>query len=157
MLLTLQFLGWTLIAAGVVPFNTPMICVQCLTSGLGIGLWNLANVRAVMAIVPVMGRPHFLALYSVAANLTLGLVPLVWGPVMDALDRWRVVWGWWTWNNYTLFYAVLTATMLAGMVLLRSVAEPEAMTWDRFTRELLVDMPARGVSRVIGRLRGPGL
>jgi hypothetical protein len=108
-----------------------------------------------MGIVPHMGRPHFLALYSVASNLTVGLVPLAWGPVMDYFNHWHVTWGWWQWNSYSLFYCALAFTMCVGLFMLRSVVEPITMTWDVFMTELLVKTPSRAVSRLIGRLRGP--
>jgi hypothetical protein len=52
---------------------------------------------------------------------------------------------------------VLAFTMVLGLMMLRDVQEPEAMNWDVFTRELLVNTPARAVSRVISRMRAPGL
>jgi MFS family permease len=150
-----HFLGWASVAAKIIPFNSVVICIQIFTSGLGGALWNLANVRIVMGIVPHMGRPHFLALYSVASNLTIGLVPLLWGPVMDGLDRWHVAWGYWQWNSYSLFYCTLAFTMGVGLFMLRAVVEPISMTWDVFMTELLVKTPSRAVSRLIGRIRGP--
>ena len=113
-----------------------------------------------IGIVPVMGRAHFLALYSVGANLIVALVPLVWGKVIDQLTvmHWEVAWGAWHWNDFSLFYVTLGFTMLAGLVLLRAVPESgELMKWDDFTHELLVKTPARAVGRVFSRLRGPGL
>jgi hypothetical protein len=154
-LLVCHFTGWACVAAGIVPFNYLVLSIQLFTSGMGGALWNLANVRTVMGIVPHLGRPHFLALYSVASNLTVGLVPLLWGPVMDFLDRWHVAWGYWQWNSYSLFYCVLAFTMGISLFMLRSVVEPITMTWDVFMTELLVKTPSRAVSRLIGRLRGP--
>jgi len=110
-----------------------------------------------MGIVPHMGRPHFLALYSVASNLTLGLIPLLWGPVMDYLGLWHVNWGFWQWNCFSLFYCALAFTIVFGLYMLRSVVEPITMTWDVFMQELLVKTPSRAVSRLIGRLRGPSV
>jgi Na+/melibiose symporter-like transporter len=156
-LLTLHFTGWGCVAAGILPFNWTVLVMQAVTSGFGLALWNLANVRMIMGIVPVMGRAHFLALYSVASNLTLGIVPLVWGPVMDYLEHWRVAWGYWNWNSYSLLYAVLTLTMMIGVGVLQTLDEPKKMTWDVFMSELLVKTPSRAVSRLIGRLRGPGI
>jgi len=152
-LLVCHFSGWAGVAAGIIPFNTVVLCIQIFTSGLGGALWNLANVRIVMGIVPVMGRPHFLALYSVVGSLTVGLVPLAWGPVMDYLDHWRAAWGYWQWNSYSLLYCVLAFTMGVALFMLRSVAEPKTMTWDFFMTELLVKTPSRAVSRLISRLR----
>lgn len=157
LLLVCHFSGWASVAAGIIPFNTVVLCIQTFTAGLGGALWNLSNVRTVMGIVPHMGRPHFLALYSVASNLTVGLVPLAWGPVMDYLDRWHVAWGWWQWNSYSLFYCMLAFTIGVGLFMLRSVVEPVTMTWDVFMTELLVKTPSRAMSRLIGRLRGPGI
>lgn len=156
-LLALHFFGWGSVASGLVPFNWTMIVIQAITSGFGIALWNLANVRMVMGIVPVMGRPHFLALYSVAANMTVGVVPLLWGPVMDYLEHWHVSWGIWNWNSYSLLYSALTFTIIIGVAVLQTLDEPKKMTWDVFMSELLVKTPSRAVSRVIGRLRGPGV
>ena len=152
-----HFLIWAGAAAGVIPGTWGVIILQSVISGLAGALWNLANVRIVIGLVPVMGRAHFLALYSVISNLTVAVIPLLWGPVLDALEHWRVDWGWWHWNSFSLFYAVLAFTMVLGLMMLRDVQEPEAMNWDVFTRELLVNTPARAVSRVISRMRAPGL
>jgi MFS family permease len=148
-----HFTGWALVAGGIIPMNRYVLCVQCCTSGLAGALWNLANVRCVMSIVPVMGRPHFLALYSVVANLTVGVVPLFWGPVVDGLQDWHATWGDWNWNCYSLLYTVLALTIAAGLVVLRTLEEPETMTWDVFMRELLVKTPSRAISRVLTRIR----
>jgi MFS family permease len=152
-----HFLGWASVAAGLLPFNWMTIGWQALTAGCGGALWNLANIRAVMGIVPVMGRPHFLALYSVVANLTLGIVPLFWGPVMDFLEHWSTSWGFWTWNSYSLLYSTLSFTIIIGLCVLQTLDEPKKMTWDVFISELLVKTPSRAISRVLGRLRGPGI
>ncbi|HEY0256412.1 MAG TPA: MFS transporter [Candidatus Methylacidiphilales bacterium] len=150
-----HFVGWGSIAAGLLPFNWTMVAIQAITSGAGGALWNLANVRMVMGIVPAMGRPHFLALYSVAGNVTVGTVPLIGGVIMDSLENWHASWGFFNWNAYSLLYCVLTFTMIIGLCVLRTLEEPEKMTWDVFISELLVKTPSRALSRLIGRLRGP--
>ena len=152
-----HYTGWAGVAAGIIPFNNLVLCIQVFTSGMAAALWNLANVRIVMGIVPHMGRPHFLALYSVASNLTVGLMPLAWGPVMDYLDHWHRDWGTFQLNSYTLLYSTLMITIGVALFLLRSVVEPITMTWDAFMTELLVKTPGRAISRLVGRLRGPGV
>jgi MFS family permease len=152
-----HFSIWACVAAGLIPATMELVVFQSIISGLAGALWNLANLRAIIGIVPIMGRAHFLALYSVGANLTVALIPLLWGPVFDGLGNWQRAWGWWHWGSFSIFYSVLALTMLAGLVLLRDVQEPEAMDWDEFTRELLVNTPGRAMGRVINRFRGPGL
>ncbi len=153
-----HFGGWALYAGGLIPhrFIMPMLCVQVCTAAFGGALWNLANVRMVMGLVPQMGRPHFLALYSVTANITLGIGGLFWGPIMDHLAHWNIVWGFWHWNTYSLFYSTICLIILIGLCFLGNVPEPKTMTWDAFMHELLVKTPSRAVSRLIGRLRGSG-
>ena len=155
LLFILHFSGWASVAAGLLPFNDFVLSFQVITSGLGGALWNLANVRTVMGIVPHMGRPHFLALYSVASNLTVGIVPLMWGSVLDHLGTWSTQWGYWQWNSFSLFYCTLAATIAVGLFALRYVVEPITMTWDVFMTELLVKTPGRAISRLVGRTRGP--
>jgi hypothetical protein len=154
-LFALHFFIWACVAAGIIPFSTPLLCVQICIPGLAAALWNLANMRMVMGIVPHMGRPHFLALYAVASSLTVGLIPLFWGPVMDATNHLKWSMGPWQWNSYSILYCTLSLTLCIGLFLLRSVVEPITMTWDAFMTELLVKTPSRAVSRLIGRLRGP--
>ena len=156
-LFAIHFATWGAVAAGIIPFGNSIIIIQIFISGLAGALWNLANVRMVMGIVPHMGRPHFLALYTVASNLTVALIPLLWGRVMDYTQEWHFSWGIWQWNSYSLFYCTLSAIMCAGLFMLRPVVEPVAMTWDVFMTELLVKTPSRAVSRLITRLRGPGI
>jgi MFS family permease len=153
----LHFSGWACVAAKILPPNVLVFAIQTLTSGMAGALWNLANVRIVMGIVPQMGRPHFLALYTVAGNLTVGLTPLLWGPVMDALAHWHHLSGFWEWNCFSVFYVALVAQVMVALVLLREVVEPVTMTWDEFMTELLVKTPSRAISRLIVRMRGPGI
>ncbi len=157
LLFVCHFSGWGLVAAGILPFDTPVLCFQIFTSGLAGALWNLANVRIVMGIVPHMGRPHFPGALQRGEQFDGRLVPLLWGPVMDYLNHWNVAWGIWQWNCYSLFYVTLALTVCLGLFMLRSVVEPITMTWDVFMRELLVNTPSRAVSRLINRLRGPSI
>ena len=154
--LVVHFAGWASVAGGVIHFGWPILIVQTLTSGIGGALWNIANVRAVMSIVPAMGRPHFLALYSVVSSLTLGIVPLIWGPIMDGLEHWHVAWGFWNWNAYSILYTSFALSMVVGLGLLGKLTEPMKMTWDVFVRELLIETPSRAITRLISRGRPPG-
>jgi MFS family permease len=156
-ILAANFAGWAGVAAGIVPFNDAVLAFEIITGGSGSALWNLANVRCVMGIVPEMGRPHFLALFTVLGSLSVGLAPLVLGPIMDGLEKWQAAWGAWSWNSYSLLYCAMTSSVLVGLGLLRFVSEPAIMPWDVFMHELLVKTPSRAISRVLNRLRSPNI
>lgn len=106
-----------------------------------------------MGVVPLHGRAYSLAFYNVLSNIVVGLAPLVWGPVLDYLDPWRLKWRVWQWNSYSLFYSVLTMIMAVSLFMLRSVAEPQAMTWNAFAKELLVTGPLRSISFLIRKIQ----
>ena len=154
--LGLHFVGWAVISAKVIPFTQLTLAWQCFTSGIGTALWNLANVRMVIGIIPVMGRAHFLALYSVISNVTYGIAPLILAPAMDCLQDWTHPMGYWTWNCYSVLYLFLGAVIILGIIFLNRIHEPGSMTWDNFFKEVFFHTPTRGMSRLIGRWRGTG-
>lgn len=122
-LFILHFIGWAMVAGRFLPFGYAVLLVQVTTLGAGTALWSLANIRCIMNIVPKTGRAHFLALYSFTGGITYGLSPLLWGPILDRLAHWEWAWARWHWNSFSLFYLVLTGTMLAAIAMLPLIAE----------------------------------
>jgi hypothetical protein len=104
-----------------------------------------------MSIVPVMGRSHFLALFSVVNGLTLGVLPIAWGIALDDLAPWRRSWGGWEWNQFSILYVGLVLIALAAQGWHARLTEPRAMTTEEFFRELLVKTPAKAITRLIPR------
>jgi MFS family permease len=152
----IHFAGWGLVAARVLPCSLPVMAWQTVTAGFSGALFNLARWRLTMSLVPEMGRSHFFAMFSVAENLTLGFLPILWGVILDAILRLHVKWHFWEWNAYSVLYLVLSFTVFGGWLLLRRVPETRAMSTEDFLHEMLVKMPTRGLSRWLGR-RPPAL
>jgi MFS family permease len=146
-----HFVGWLAVAAHWWTMDLSSALYICVTAGIGFGLFNLANMRLAMAIVPAMGRSHFFALFSVINNLVLGLMPVAWGFGVDRLTPWQSHWGEWQWNGFTLLYAIITTFIIAAIFVLRSVSEARTMTTDQFLFELMVKTPARALSRLLMR------
>lgn len=147
-----HFACWGAVAGGLLPFNLWTILLIQLVGGLAGSLFNLANTRLAMATIPAMGRSHFFALFSVVQNVTLGMLPIMWGVVLDSLRNWQATWGPWQWNQYSVMYAVLTVTIGLGQFLQHRLTEARAMTTEMFFRELLVETPSRAVTRLRSRL-----
>jgi MFS family permease len=147
-----HFACWGALAGNLLPFNIWTILLIQVIGGLGGSLFNLANTRLAMATIPAAGRSHFFALFSVIQNLTLGIVPILWGVLLDSLRQWQATWGPWQWNQYSVMYLVLTLTVGVGQYLHHLLTEPRAMTTEMFFRELLVETPSRAVSRLRSRL-----
>jgi MFS family permease len=90
-----------------------------------------------------MGRNHFFALYSVVANLALGLAPVLWGLIIDAFGWVQGRWLGLTWNRYSLFFAAVTACMIAALALTRRLEEPTARSMEELLREILSQTPLK--------------
>jgi MFS family permease len=152
--LTIQIvhmLGWALIGAKIVPLAWWSVILQQGSWGVAAAFFGLANTRMVMSIVPEMGRSHFFAVFSVGQNLVLGLCPVLWGLMIDACHDFSGQWGAWTWNPYCLGYLIIGLIMIASAFILSRVEEAKAMTTEGFFRELLVNTPARAISRIMVR------
>ena len=135
--------GWISLAGGVfLPQLANVLALQFLM-GLLAALVSMSNTRLAMAIIPTMGRNHFFAIYSVVANVTLGLVPIAWGLLIDAVGARQSVWLGLSWNRYTVFFAGAALAFLVTLFLARRLDEPEAASMEELLREILVQSPQR--------------
>jgi hypothetical protein len=155
-LLTLIHFGvWFCLSAKIVPFNVVTYTLLAITAGLGGPVFNLANARLAMSTVPEMGRSHFFALFSVINSLTLGILPILWGIALDTCRGFHFRWGLMDLNNYSAMYIALIITVFIALLMRRRLDEARAMSSDQFFRELLVDTPARAISRLLNRRNFP--
>lgn len=115
-------LGWWSLASGLV--GRPLALVALLYFVLGVAQWNfsIANQRLAMCIIPLMGRNHFCALFTVVGSLATGITPIAWGIVLDLIGQRQWSIASLMWDRYTIFFAVvllITATVAAYSILLR--------------------------------------
>jgi hypothetical protein len=90
-----------------------------------------------------MGRNHFFALYSVANNLVLGIAPVAWGLLIDAIGTRTSTWAGVEWNRFTVFFAAAGLCFFVSLFLAKRLDEPEAGTMEELMRELLINSPQR--------------
>ncbi len=139
--------GWVLLSGGVTPTWLWFVIVLELGMGLGYGVFTMANTRLAMAIVPEMGRNHFFALYSVVGSLTLGIAPVFWGLLIDAVGKRHAAWGGWELNRFSLFFALVTLTYAITAWRCRRLDEPRAANVPALLRDLLAQ-PLRSWMRL---------
>ena len=140
--------GWMALAGRVLSPTTPVLLTLQFLMGLASAVTGLANMRLAMAIIPVMGRDHFFALFSVVANLAMGLSPILWGVLIDALRPLNYVWHGLTVNRYTVFFALVGVFFLLTLWLCRRLEEPKAVSMERLLREILIESPQRALMRL---------
>lgn len=135
--------GWLALAARALQPTVLMLVTLQFLMGLTAALVNMANVRLAMAIIPVMGRDHFFALFSVVGSLAMGVSPILWGVLIDSLRGLDVAWHGLSVNRYSLFFAMTGMVFVVTVWLCQRLEEPKAASMEALLREILIESPQR--------------
>lgn len=135
--------GWMALAGGALPARLSLVIALQFLMGLFAALVNMANNRLAMAIIPPQGRNHFFALYSVFANVALGLAPIAWGLLIDAVGHRHVSQLGLDWNRYTCFFFAAALVFVISLALARRLEEPKAASLEALLTEILIASPQR--------------
>jgi MFS family permease len=130
-------LGWMLLAGKVWPVGVTVVLVLQFLMGLLAALVQMSNTRLAMATIPVMGRTHFFALFSVVSNVALGLSPILWGLIIDAVGRNEWTWLNVHWTRYSIFFGGAATVMVLALFTARKVEEPSAASMEELLKEIL--------------------
>jgi MFS family permease len=133
----LILLGWLLLAGRLLHFQFGLVLFLELLMGFAYALVNMNNTRLAMVLAPTLGRSHFFALYSVVANLTLGLAPVLWGLVIDAFGSRQIRWPHFELNRFSLFFGCVLGVFALALALCQKLDEPKARNIDELLAELL--------------------
>jgi MFS family permease len=135
--------GWICLSGRVIAMNLTLLIALQFFMGLLAALVQMSNTRLAMAVIPVMGRNHFFAIYSVVNNVTLGIAPVAWGLLIDAVGTRAPVWLGLSWNRFTIFFAAAAVAYVFALALSRRLHEPDAASMEELLRELLIQSPQR--------------
>lgn len=144
-------LGWGLVAGGLLPATTGSTLGLAFLVGLCNALFSVANNRLAMSLVPVMGRNHFFALFAVVWQLTLGVSPILWGILLDAVGGHRSNVLGLEWNRFSLFFFLATAAFGIAFLMTRRLDEPRAAGAHAMLHELLIQHPQKLLVRLFVR------
>lgn len=144
-------LGWWGISAGIAPAHQALVLPLVVGVGLINAVFSAANNRLAMHLAPSLGRDHFFAIFMVVWQLTLGLSPVLWGLLLDAMGSWQTSWGPLAWNRYSVYFALVAAAFGVAYWLCRRLEEPKAAQLPALMRELLLDEPRRWWLLLTGR------
>jgi MFS family permease len=139
MTFVLVLLGWSLVAGGMIPRVVGVAAVLYLMMGMASTNFIVANNRLIMQTIPLMGRNHFFALFTVITSLGLGLSPIITGRVLDKIGAYEVAAGGMLWNRYSIYFATICVVAVVAIAfsfrLQEQVGASAAMAPDR-TRAL---------------------
>ncbi len=136
-------MGWVTLAGKAATPGTPILLTLQFFMGLCAAMTGMANTRLAMLIIPPMGRSHFFALFSVVANLTLGIAPVLWGLFIDLLAGTRLQAIGLEWNRYAFFFSGVALVCVAALALIQRLEEPAAASVETLLRDVLVEAPQR--------------
>jgi MFS family permease len=139
---------WFLLAGRVFQPSPAWILLVQFFMGLAASLFTIANVRLTMVITPQMGRTHFFALYSVVANLSLGIAPIFWGITIDFFATTEFRWQGIFWNRYTFFFLGAQLAFIVTLLLKLKLEETAAGRVQQLMREILVTAPQRLLAKL---------
>jgi MFS family permease len=92
-------------------------------SGMAGAAFNVANGRLALSTMPLMGRNHFFALFTVVTSLGLGAAPVAWGISLDFLGTFDVATGAFHWKRHSIYFAALFVMNLVTIWKVRSLHE----------------------------------
>lgn len=135
--------GWVLLAGRIVEVRlAPVIGLQFFM-GLLAALASMANNRLAMAVVPTLGRNHFFAIYSVVANVSLGLAPIAWGLLIDVVGTHSLRLLGVQWNRFSIFFGAAALAFAFTLALSRRLDEPKAVSMEVLLHDILIQSPQR--------------
>jgi MFS family permease len=130
-------IGWLALSGGLLPVHLAAVLALQFAMGLLAAVVQMSHTRLAMTVIPIMGRNHFFAIYSVVANVTLGVAPIAWGMIIDIIGQRAPVWLGITWNRFSVFFAAVALCWIITLLLGRRLHEPHAVTMDTLLREIL--------------------
>jgi MFS family permease len=139
---------WILLAGKIILPMPFLIVVLQFLMGIGASLFNMANVRLTMTITPEYGRTHFFALYSVVANLSLGLSPVLWGMLIDLFAGVNFFWHGFHWTRFSIFFLGAELMFLGTLFLKFRLEEKAAGNVEDLMKELIFAAPLRLLAKL---------
>ena len=142
---------WLLISSNLLTTTPLMVVLIYLILGVAGGLFGIANTRIAMDTMPLMGRNHFFALFTVFTSISLGLAPICWGIFLDSVGRAQFQLGVFLVNRYSLYFLMLTILIAITFVLANPLVEKKGEPLSLALRDAVIYARLRLFARLLNR------
>jgi MFS family permease len=142
---------WLLISSNLLTTTPLMVVLIYLILGVAGGLFGIANTRIAMDTMPLMGRNHFFALFTVFTSISLGLAPICWGIFLDSVGRAQFQLGVFLVNRYSLYFLMLTILIGITFVLANPLVEKKGEPLSLALRDAVIYARLRLFARLLNR------
>ena len=130
-------------AGGQSAVSFPLVCGVYLVPGFAFCTFYMCLNKLAMSTVPELGKSHFFALFSVVGSLAVGIFPILWGVMIDALESTRIDWLGLQWNQFSIYFAGLLGVLLVLIVLVARLNEEKAANLNELMRDFSRNNPLR--------------
>jgi MFS family permease len=142
---------WLLISSNLLNATPLMVVLIYLVLGVAGGLFGIANTRIAMDTMPLMGRNHFFALFTVFTSMSLGLAPICWGIFLDSVGHAQFQLGVFHVNRYSLYFLMLTVLVVVTFVLANPLVEKKGEPLSLALRDAVIYARLRLFARLLNR------
>jgi hypothetical protein len=115
---------WFFMSAGLLSHDWKLVLLLNLLGGAAVASFNMSNGHHWMAVIPEEGKNHYFAVATVALSLGVGLVPILWGSVLDALGGFDVLIGPFHLHRHSIYFLSIALLALASFFVSRILIEP---------------------------------
>jgi MFS family permease len=142
---------WLLISSELLTTTPLMVVLIYLILGVAGGLFGIANTRIAMDTMPLMGRNHFFALFTVFTSISLGLAPICWGIFLDCVGHTQFQLGLFHVNRYSLYFLILTVLVVVTFILANPLVEKKGEPLSLALRDTVIYARLRLFARLLNR------
>lgn len=115
---------WFLMSAGVITPSWWLVLLLNVSGGAAMASFNMANGHLWMSVVPESGKNHYFAVSTVIVSLVAGVVPMLWGWLLDFLGGGNLAVGPFHLRRYSIYFLGITLFSLAALLASRILIEP---------------------------------
>jgi MFS family permease len=117
---------WFLMSAGVITPSWWLVLLLNVAGGAAMASFNMANGHLWMSVVPESGKNHYFAISTVIVSLVAGVVPMLWGWLLDSLGGGDLAVGPFHIRRYSIYFLGITIFSLAALLASRILIQPRA-------------------------------
>jgi len=115
---------WFAMSSGVITPSWWLVLLLNLSGGAAMAAFNMANGHLWMSVVPESGKNHYFAVATVVTSFAAGVVPLLWGWLLDALGGLDLVEGPFHLRRHSVYFLGITLLSVATLLLSRILIDP---------------------------------
>ena len=115
---------WFAMSAGVIAPSWWLVLLLNLTGGAAMAGFNMANGHLWMSVVPESGKNHYFAVATVIVSLAAGMVPMLWGWLLDSLGGLDLVEGPFHLRRHSIYFLGITLLSVVAFFFSRILIEP---------------------------------